>query len=276
MLANTTLRDVALSFRARGVLAYLLSQPPGYRVNSADLTRAGSEGRDSIRTALAELEKAGYLRRSQARNPDGSFTADSVVYEHPQPPGPDDGNPGPGATSTDTAKALVGPEPENPAPDNQAAIKKLTPKELEELEYERTRGKGSDYRFEDFWLTYPTRQGKKVGKRQARDEWLKMTYAEKGLAFRGARNMARAGEEYPPDAHRWLKRKTWEDWQAAPVGPAVRGAPARKPWDQYTEDEFRKIYRTLTDMEKVEAEDARKRAAMEHRAPHLTVVPDAG
>jgi hypothetical protein len=55
--------DRRLSFRALGVLTYLLSLPPDTVINSTTIARSGVEGRDSVRTALRDLEKAGYLRR---------------------------------------------------------------------------------------------------------------------------------------------------------------------------------------------------------------------
>ncbi len=61
-VANSTIRDTRLSFRARGVLAYLLSQPDDWNVSADRIAAAGTEGREAVRTALRELRAAGYCR----------------------------------------------------------------------------------------------------------------------------------------------------------------------------------------------------------------------
>jgi hypothetical protein len=53
----------ALSFRARGVLLYLLATEPGTRLDSSKIAAAGTEGRDAIRNALIELQDLGYVQR---------------------------------------------------------------------------------------------------------------------------------------------------------------------------------------------------------------------
>lgn len=94
VLDNDALRDARLTFRARGLLAFLLSQEPGYRVNSTDLSSVGGEGRDAIRAALSELEQYRYLVREKVRKSDGTTATESTVYEEPPAPGkPTPGNP---------------------------------------------------------------------------------------------------------------------------------------------------------------------------------------
>lgn len=84
ILDNTTLREKALTWKARGLLGFILSQPPGYEVNVSALVEAGPEGREAVRTGLIEIEKAGYLRRTRVRHPDGTFTWQSVVHDRPE------------------------------------------------------------------------------------------------------------------------------------------------------------------------------------------------
>ncbi len=49
------INDYSLSFRARGILVWLLDKPDGWTVRSDFISRAGNEGRDAVRTALGEL-----------------------------------------------------------------------------------------------------------------------------------------------------------------------------------------------------------------------------
>lgn len=72
-LPNAMLRDKALSFRARGVLAMVLSNSNEWEVTKAWLNEQGPEGRDAIVTALNELREAGYCKVRKERE-EGKFS----------------------------------------------------------------------------------------------------------------------------------------------------------------------------------------------------------
>lgn len=83
VIDNATLRDVRLSWRARGLLAYILSLPDDWTVTSTHLQAQGREGREAVRAALRELESAGYMHRYRYTRPDGTFGWETIVYDHP-------------------------------------------------------------------------------------------------------------------------------------------------------------------------------------------------
>lgn len=128
---NTTLQDTNLSCKARGLLVYLISQPPDYRVSSKRLPEVLKEGKDSILGALKELEDQGYLEREKCRDEDGKFSTDSVVYAtnrgRETRPGPDQDLLGksPGGTGSDL-----------PGSDNPSLIKEISIKKEGDLELE--------------------------------------------------------------------------------------------------------------------------------------------
>jgi hypothetical protein len=103
MVSNVALRDRTLSFRARGVLAYVLSLPDGAKCNVQQLTRLSLEGRDAIRRALAELVAARYVSRVKNRDVNGTWRWEMTVFDRPQ--------------SGDNVES---PGPEKPSTDNQA------------------------------------------------------------------------------------------------------------------------------------------------------------
>src|SRR5688572_29114682 len=55
------LSDVRLTYRAKGILAYLLSKPDDWQVRETDLIKQGPDGRHAVRRALQELHNAGYM-----------------------------------------------------------------------------------------------------------------------------------------------------------------------------------------------------------------------
>ncbi|MCB1077368.1 MAG: hypothetical protein KDM64_06020, partial [Verrucomicrobiae bacterium] len=53
---NEILARKDLSFRAGGILLYLLSRPPNWKIYVKDVVKRGGEGREAVRTGLKELE----------------------------------------------------------------------------------------------------------------------------------------------------------------------------------------------------------------------------
>ncbi|WP_194909715.1 helix-turn-helix domain-containing protein [Catenulispora rubra] len=82
-LGNEVLRDSRLSFCARGILAYLLSQPDGKRDDIRTLSERTPEGRERVASAMRELEKLGYLTRTKKRTPDGHIYTEVEVFDRP-------------------------------------------------------------------------------------------------------------------------------------------------------------------------------------------------
>lgn len=62
-----------LSCRAKGIFTYLATRPEEWVLRENDLINRFSDGRDSIRAGLRELEQAGYLIRAQPKSADGTF-----------------------------------------------------------------------------------------------------------------------------------------------------------------------------------------------------------
>jgi len=83
ILPNRVIRDDSLSYRARGLLCYLLSQPPDWEISSARLSIESGEGRDAIRTALRELIMVGYLELAKAQDNRGHWVTHYTVTATP-------------------------------------------------------------------------------------------------------------------------------------------------------------------------------------------------
>lgn len=63
LIPNAWLRDRRLSFKARGILAFLMSQPRDAAVTLGWLASMGRDGIDGVRTGVLELERCGYVER---------------------------------------------------------------------------------------------------------------------------------------------------------------------------------------------------------------------
>lgn len=73
IISNAWLRDPMISWKAKGLLAYIASHAAGYRLTTDQIIAEGRDGRDAVRAGLAELEAAGYLRRVEVRDERGQL-----------------------------------------------------------------------------------------------------------------------------------------------------------------------------------------------------------
>ncbi|GHE09189.1 hypothetical protein [Streptomyces alanosinicus] len=84
VLPTATIEDSRLSFRARGILAFLLAKPDNWKVRSESIAAAGQEGRDAVRKALRELRTYGYYRVVTERLDDGTLVRVTEVHDTAQ------------------------------------------------------------------------------------------------------------------------------------------------------------------------------------------------
>jgi hypothetical protein len=90
IIPDAVLRDPKLSFQARGVLAELLSRPDDWETTADSMSRyakakrgEAGEGRDQLRAAFTELERADYLHRERRRGGRGRFTTVLHIFDTP-------------------------------------------------------------------------------------------------------------------------------------------------------------------------------------------------
>lgn len=75
VMSNHHLRNKELSLKAKGLLSQMLSLPDDWDYTLAGLSHINKESIDAIRTAIWELERAGYIIRQQGRDAKGKMTA---------------------------------------------------------------------------------------------------------------------------------------------------------------------------------------------------------
>lgn len=80
-VSNVPFEDATLSFKAKGVLGYLLTRKENWVVQVSDLINRSTDGRDSVYAALKELRARGYARLETVRIK-GRITAKRwVIFE---------------------------------------------------------------------------------------------------------------------------------------------------------------------------------------------------
>lgn len=180
VMSNHHLRDKSLTLKAKGLLSLVLSLPDSWNYSIEGLAEINKEGVSAVRSALKELETAGYVSRKRVRDEKGLLRETEYTFcEHPACEKPKLENPtlenrtqiNKDPLSTDCTKyspttpnGVVPPKGE-PTPKRER--KRFTPPKLEEVEaYCRERQNGIDAaKFVDYYEAV----GWKVGKQPMKD-----------------------------------------------------------------------------------------------------------
>ena len=159
VLSNYHFKERGMTLKAKGLLSLMLSLPEGWDYSAAGLVTLSKDGKDSVNAALKELEKFGYLRRTQAIDTGGKFSGYNYeIYEQPSDAAkaaaaekaaaaqPKAGNPTTGepfAENPSTGKPTTGnPTTENPPQLNTDSLttKKLNTERSSTEKRERKKG----------------------------------------------------------------------------------------------------------------------------------------
>ena len=87
VIANCVFKDRTLSAKAKGLLVEMLSLPENWDYTLKGLTCLFTDGLDSIRQGIRELEEHGYIVRERKRDAKGRLGGmEYVIYETPRLP----------------------------------------------------------------------------------------------------------------------------------------------------------------------------------------------
>src|SRR3989338_3427383 len=81
---RSVVADERLSWRARGLLCYLLSLPSDWQLHVNHLIKKSPDGRDAVYKTISELKQYGYVEHVRIRDENGRVTEGQyIVYETP-------------------------------------------------------------------------------------------------------------------------------------------------------------------------------------------------
>lgn len=84
IMSNYHLQDKNLSYKAKGLLSFMLSLPEDWDYSINGLVAISKEGVKAIKNILQELQKYGYLVIKKKQNEIGQFEYDYLIYECPE------------------------------------------------------------------------------------------------------------------------------------------------------------------------------------------------
>ena len=109
VIPNEFLHSEGLSFKAKGLLSYLLSLPADWEVHISHLATASKDGQDSVSSGISELIDAHYIwRRPRSGSEPGGW--EYFIYDAPQQESPFGENPIreiPNAENPDSGKSAT-------------------------------------------------------------------------------------------------------------------------------------------------------------------------
>lgn len=248
---NRILADHRLSWKARGILAYLLSKPDHWEVMVQHLVNSGPDGRDAVRGALKELEEVGYLTKEmQPRGEKGTFdSVSTTIHEVPTTGWPgeaaeiaseaaedaDEGAIGTNAqVATEAGYPSTGePSTGEPSTDNHPRViaNSIKTEEVMTEEVSCATAKSAEDIFERLWLAYPRKQNRI----EARDRFL--TLRKNGVStedlIRATLNFVKSVVDVEPKfimmgSTFYGPKERWRDYLDAPH-PEQHTSAERKP-----------------------------------------------
>lgn len=221
-IANNALRDRRLSFKARGILAMVLSHAGEWEATARWIEdQSAHDGPHAIQTALNELTALGYRSVSQERDSQGRLrtvaswkhTPDTPIIRPP-------GNPPTGLSDRRKTDPAI---EDYPSEDHKKNTQTIVQKPV-----------SNDRDFESFWDVYP----RKEGKGHARRAWEKaQTKAPAAKIILGAKRYLddpNREKQFTRLAATWLNGECWDD-EPLPKKPGLASGGAVTVMDQYTE-----------------------------------------
>lgn len=247
-IANAALRDKRLSFRARGILAMVLSYSGHWEATRDWLeTMTEQEGRDAIQKALNELTDLGYRVVSREQGSDGQWhstvdwlhtpgtdVTEGRVSSPLESRSPKDGFPVVRSAVPPTEHHLENtensPAPASPAPDLLQFSLRLEERPVTA----EVPNLGSDG-FDRFWSAYPKKVAKAAAvkafkaalKKASLDAILTALDRQKRITWKDTE------KQFIPNASTWLNQERWND----EVEARGRGSAGRADdWVRYIND----------------------------------------
>jgi hypothetical protein len=194
-IPNAWARDNRLGYRAKGILLLLMSHQSGWRISLEHLANDGPDGISSIRTAILQLQDAGYLVRNLIRDEKNRVEGSEWIISDPF------------EAENLTLENL---KSENLISEN-LTLKKTNIKETNTRRKQLDKSQ-PDEDFEAFWKTYPRKIGKGSTKVAFEKALRKASYEE---IMSGCVSYAESGNlpemQFIPHPTTWLNQERWAD-----------------------------------------------------------------
>ena len=221
VIGNEAAQDSSLSWKAKGLLIYLLSLPKDWNIRISELANHATDGYDSTKRAMDELLASGYIQRGlRVRKEDGRlgdyvYLLSGVRNEMPSQEKPNVDLP-----------SQEKPSQGKPSQENRQLQKK-------EITKETNNKRNTEYitHFESWWDDWKAKATRKPGRKaKAFENFKKLlaTFSVAEIQIATKHYIAECGDSYTKDAERFLVEDLVEQHQEP-----SRASPNSQPdeWD---------------------------------------------
>ena len=73
VMNRMALNDERLSWKAKGIIAYMLSMPDDWKFYVKELSDHAKDGEDSLRSGIKDFKECGYLKRYPVKDTRSSY-----------------------------------------------------------------------------------------------------------------------------------------------------------------------------------------------------------
>lgn len=231
MLDKTALNDSNLSWKAKGVHAFMMSKPDDWKFYMENIEKSSKDGRESLRSAFKELQEQGYLTRRPHQDSQGRLDGwETIVHEQPierKQVHRKTGFPSDGETDRRENRQTGEPTDGKPAATNN----NLTNNDLTKNNNTKNELKSNEQdklarAFSEVWELYPNKKGKAVAFREYKKA-LKAGVQHETI-INGVQAYARTcGTDIQFIAHgsTWFNQKRWDDDYSAKGGSSHGSTP---------------------------------------------------
>ena len=168
VMSNAHFREKNMSLKAKGLLSQMMSLPDDWDYSIMGLATLSKDGKDSVMSALNELEKFGYLKRTRITDENGRFAGyDYDIFEQPQAEKPYAENPNTEQPNAEKPRQYI---------TNQSNTKQSNTNVIE-IKKERKKQGSFDQLIEDYLETVYPEQREKI--KELLQDWLKVRKAKR-------------------------------------------------------------------------------------------------
>lgn len=247
IIHNGFLRRSDLSWKAKGILTYILQLPDEWNINLNELMRHATDGESSFKSGWKELKDAGYIERRPVKDPNSKKIThwETIVRENvdistsePQGENPPSGKPTGWKThsveshsvenqqllntnntnnlelSTNNTNEHFEGEPSQASHCDTNVRKSDTEKEIEK-EIDTESDSDLKKRFESLWSIYPNKKGKQPAFRHykaAIKDGVKDDEIKKGIeAYSQEIESKGTSPQYVKHGSTFFSQRAWED-----------------------------------------------------------------
>ena len=185
---NSLLNNNKISLKAKGLFVYIQSKPDGWNFSADRIALSHVEGRESIMSALKELETHGYLKRQKIHGERGKWEQTYILTI-------------PTTTGLPTTAEPTAVEPTTGNPYNNS--------KQESSKKEEEKKNIVDERFEKFWELY----NKDIAKDKCYSEWKYINSIDKDKILNVLPSYIKStpDPQFRKNPFKYLSEKAWLD-----------------------------------------------------------------